>query len=121
MLVYFLILLSVTVIFFLVWFFYLNIYEVKFKYNFDPNDIQIGVHYIIQCKGINLLGKEIGFRDLECSYQIDAGSEIIEFAKIHNRNNFEIVFTQKGIVKLLLSSKYSLNPSLIFLQCKRKG
>lgn len=106
---------------FLIWFFYLNIYEVKFYYDFDPENVQLNKPNSIECKGINLLGKEIGFRNLESRYQIESGSEIIEKLHVSSQNNFKFVFHQKGTVKLLLSSRYSLNPSRLILQCRGSG
>lgn len=118
MLVFTFIVLLLSVLIFLVWFFYLNIYEVKFNYNFDPSDVLIDESYRIECKGVNLLGIEIGFRNLECKYKIESGSEIIKQLEIRNNNNFEFVPLHTGTVKLLLNSKYALNPSQMILQCK---
>lgn len=103
---------------FLLWFFYLNIYEVRFRYNFDPSNILVNKKYLIECKGINLLGKEIGYRDLKCEYIIQSDNSIINRIESKNRNNFEFTTSKEGTVELLLKSKYSLNPSLLLLQSK---
>ena len=121
MLVIAIILLLFVGVLFLIWFFYLNIYEVKFYYDFDPENVEINKTHLIKCKGINLLGKQIGFRNLEISVQIEAGSEIIEKLHVSSLNNFKFIFHQKGTVKLLLSSRYSLNPSRLILQCRGSG
>lgn len=118
MLIFTLVIILFAILIFLVWFFYLNIYEVKFNYDFDPNSVFISTRYLIECKGVNLLGKEIGFRNLGCQYKIESGSEIIDKIEIKNQNRIEFILHNKGTVKIILNSKYALNPSQLILQCK---
>lgn len=105
-----LVLLIIIIIFsFLIWHFFLSIYEVKY---YPPSEILvINTEYKIQSVGVNALGWEIKFRNLECNFVIDKEENKIEFLKSDYQNQALFLTKSAGEITIYADSKYSLNPT----------
>lgn len=102
---------SVIVLSFFVWHFIISIYEVRYVYDFHPNELSVNSEYCIDIVGINSLGWEIKYRNLDINFEIELGKENIEIFEYQNK----ICFLTKnpGDFSILLFPVYSLNPTLI--------
>jgi len=104
---------------FLIWQFIFSIYEVKYEYNFMHNTLEKDTEYLIECVGVNFLGWAIKYRDFECKYKIEEGSDLIVILNSDNNNNFYFKTLDKGILIMRIFSKYSLNPTKIKLSIEK--
>jgi len=105
---------SIFIIFllsFLIWHFFLSIYEVKYLYEFPGDKLRLNSEYYIECVGLNSLGWEIKYRDLENKFEIQNGVELIELLNSKLKNQFLFIPKRTGNFTLIASSKYSLNPT----------
>ena len=106
-----LLLLIIGLIFsFLIWHFFLSIYEVKY---FSPSKILIvDTEYKIKCVGLNALGWKITFRNLDCRFVLENDEKKIEFLASDQQNQALFLTKIIGDVIIYADSKYSLNPTL---------
>lgn len=100
------------VTFFIIWFFFLSIYEVRFVYDFNPKDLIINSEYRIKCEGVNLLGGKIDWRDLGFTFDVKDGKDIISY-HFNSPNQYSFKITGKGNGVIELNSKFALNPTII--------
>ena len=112
---------ATLIILFFTWHYMLSIYEVRYKYNFNPNKISINKTYCIECVGINALGWELSFRDLylNCKTLGEIESDKMQLKIDKNKICFQI--NRIDDFELLFSSKYSLNPTKLVLSAIEKS
>ncbi len=96
---------------FIGWHFFLSIYEVKFELSAAQSDIYSNSEYSIKCVGLNSLGQDIRFRDLECNFQFKEGQELVELLRTEDSNHLLFKTIKAGRISILASSKYALNPT----------
>lgn len=99
---------------FTIWYFFLNIYEVKIetqKSNLDPDE------YRIKISPINSVGQKIDFRNVNYKVNILEGKEFIRNIK-EERNIILIRLVENGRVKLSINTEYSLFESIIEIPTK---
>ena len=99
----------------LIWQFLLSIYEVKFRYDFDPKNLKLNKIYKIECVGINSVGWELTFRDTKFICNFDKGESKINTFPNPDKNILYFSLIEKGELKITLNSKFSLNPTKLFL------
>ena len=98
---------------FIGWHFFLSIYEVKFELSAAQSDIYSNSEYSIKCVGLNSLGQEIRFRDLECNFHLNEGEELVQILSTEDSNHFMFEALKAGSISILANSKYALNPTKI--------
>jgi hypothetical protein len=101
----------VLVVSFSGWHLLLSIYEVKFNFSDKENNLIRNSEYSIKCVGLNSLGWEIRYRDLECSYQFEEGQDLVEILSTEDSNHLIFKTKGKGSLTILANSKYALNPT----------
>ena len=101
--------LIITLIF--IWLIFFSIYEVKYIYDFNPTKLEVNTKYCIECIGVNSIGQKIRYRDLNFGITLQSAENNVEL--IGNSDNNKICFKtiKIGETLLLLSSKFSLNPT----------
>jgi hypothetical protein len=88
---------------------------VKYKYDFEPNNIKTNTEYSITCIAVNSLGWEISFRNLNFSVTVESGNEFIELGNADRKNTKVFMLLKAGTTVLRLDSDFSLNPTKITL------
>lgn len=110
-LIYFISLSISALILFLSWHFLLSIYEVRYNTSFKSDSLILNTSYKINCVGLNSLGWEIRFRDLNCIYKVISGNSIVNIEETTHPNEFVFTPHSTGIVVIQANSEFSLNPS----------
>lgn len=100
-----------ALVLFFCWHFLLSIYEVKYKTNFKSDVLVIDNEYFIKCVGLNSLGWEINYRNLNCNFNIISGDELIRIEKSKDKNEFIFIPKSAGKLVIQTNSQLSLNPS----------
>lgn len=101
----------------LVWYFYFSIYEIKIVV--QPKRLTINSQEVSQIKIIplNLLGKSVPFRKVPFTYSIIQNKKLVTISKSRTGNNLLTVSSKNntGVVKIEITSQYSLFPNIISL------
>ena len=104
---------------FIVWHFFISIYEVKYHVKFPSDHLTLNSDYYIQFVGLNSLGWEISFRDLEINIKLENEDKVIEILDSKRKNIFRFRTKRIGDFTFLASSKYSLNPTRFAFTVKK--
>lgn len=112
-LISFFVLFFLSIITFLIWYFFFNIYEVKFTAIPEGKNIKSNSELKIKYNGINSFGRKLTFRKISVDYKIIEGKELIEKIDSSYRNQISFFTKSKnGIITIQFDSRYSLNPSI---------
>ncbi len=99
------------VILFFCWHFLFSIYEVKFKHNFPDKRLLVDNSYEIKCIGLNSIGWEITYRNLDCNFIVQSGSDLIKINNSKDANQFNFKTLATGELVIEVNSHYSFNPT----------
>lgn len=102
---------ALIVVLFFCWHFFLSIYEVKLKHNFPDKSLIVENSYEINCVGLNSVGWEIKFRNLECDFIVKSGSDLIKVNIGNDENKFNFTTLASGELEIEVNSQYSFNPT----------
>ena len=94
-----------------VWYFFFNIYEVKYKINFIKNLSGSERLYEAESIPLNLFGSKVPIRTLDFDFEIVEGKSLIEIQE--REKKCELYFTSSkssGKIVLILKTKLSLFP-----------
>lgn len=100
-----------VVISFFCWHFIFSIYEVKLKNNFSDKRLVVDNNYEINCVGLNSLGWEIKYRNLDCNFMVQVGSDLIKINNGKKENNFSFSTLASGELVIEVNSLFTLNPT----------
>jgi len=106
-----LIVLVVSVISFFIWHFVFSIYEVKYKFGSDPDNLKLNKVYSIKGFGLNALGWEMNFRELHMTAEIEDNNYNIKLITTSEKNQVVFETLKTGIFTVLINSKYSISQS----------
>jgi hypothetical protein len=74
--------------------------------------------YKLECVAVNSLGWDLKFRDCKLSCKIEKGEGMMDILPNSENNILYFSLTGKGEIRILLNSKYSLNPTIISLNSR---
>ena len=110
---------ALFIITFFSWHYLFSIYEVKFKYEFNPSELKTNQSYKICAVAINSLGWNLKFRELGLSHKIINGKNIVEISNIPEYNSINFKVLNFGEFILELNSKFSLNATRFKLKAAK--
>ncbi len=102
------------------WLIFFSIYEVKYIHNFNAEELVVNSKNCIECFGINSLGQKIRYRDLDFKVTLKDSEDKVELIENEDKNRICFKTIQPGETSFSLSSKYSLNPSLLRIKINKK-
>lgn len=102
---------ALIVVMFFCWHFFLSIYEVKLKHNFPEKSLLVENSYEINCVGLNSVGWEIKFRNLDCRFTVQSGNHLIKVNIGNDENKFNFTTLAAGELAIEVNSQYSFNPT----------
>ncbi len=97
-----------------IWYFFLNIYEVKVRIEKTPGELE---DYAIKILPLNSFGREINFRTVNYSLNIIEGQDFVKEI-IKGKNSFRVTLKEHNKIKLLVQTEYSLFDSIIEIPTK---
>ncbi|MBK8945836.1 MAG: hypothetical protein IPM32_11285 [Ignavibacteriae bacterium] len=102
----------------LIWNYFFSIYEVKFSTSFQNSILKTDSENFIEFYGINSFGQNLSFRNLEMTFEILEGKELVNEIKKKSNKVFISTNQIEGKVVLKVNSKFSLNPTIISINIK---
>jgi len=104
------IIISLLLLSFFVWHFFLSIYEVKYEKSIEGNEIVSNSELTIETIGVNSLGWELPFRTIISKVEIKSGKDLIKLSQ--NNNSIKInILGNVGEFSIIVIPKLSLYPT----------
>lgn len=104
--------LSVIILSFFVWHFFLSVYEVKIEYVSDSKELSYNSTIYINCIAVNSLGWHLVYRDTQSKLNIQEGHNLITVHNSNEKNEFVLkTKTEPGNFVLRISSKLAFSPT----------
>ncbi|MBK7106112.1 MAG: hypothetical protein IPH62_12590 [Ignavibacteriae bacterium] len=97
----------------LIWNYFFSIYEIKFSTSFQNSTIKTNSENFIEFYGINSFGQKLSFRNLDITFEILEGKELVNEIKKKSNKVFISTNEIEGKIVVKVNSRFSLNPIII--------